>query len=81
MLEGFFHGLLAWLISVPTAYLVAAPLAKKLGLIILGMHLDFVFSQLSVLIWLIVVLILAILATYLPARNATKIVIRAGLNY
>ena len=81
MLEGFFHGLLAWLISVPTAYLVAAPLAKKLGLIMLGMHLDFVFSQLSVLIWLIVVFILAILATYLPARNATKIVIRAGLNY
>ena len=81
MIEGFFHGLLAWLISVPTAYLVAAPLAKKLGLIMLGMHLDFVFSQLSVLIWLIVVFILAILATYLPARNATKIVIRAGLNY
>ena len=81
MLEGLLHGLLAWLISVPTAYLVAAPLAKKLGLTLLGMHLDFVFSQLSVLIWLVVVCILAIFATYLPARNATKIVVRAGLNY
>ncbi len=81
MLEGLLHGLLAWLISVPTAYLVAAPLAKKLGLTMLNMHLDFVFSQLSVLIWLIVVFILAIFATYLPARNATKIVVRAGLNY
>lgn len=80
ILEGLFHGLLAWLISVPTAYLVAAPLAKKLGLTLLGMHLDFVFSQLSVLIWLIVVSILAVIATYLPARNATKIAVRAGLN-
>ena len=42
MLEGLFHGLLAWLISVPTAYLVAAPLAKQLGLTMLGIHLDFV---------------------------------------
>ena len=81
MLEGLFHGLLAWLISVPTAYLVAAPLAKQLGLTMLGIHLDFVFSQLSVLVWLVVVLILAMIATYLPARNATKIVVRAGLEY
>ena len=81
MLEGLLHGLLAWLISVPTAYLVAAPLAKELGLTMLGIHLDFVFSHLSVLIWLVVVFILAIFATYLPARNATKIVVRAGLEF
>ena len=81
MLEGLFHGLLAWLISVPTAYLVAAPLAKKLGLTMLNIQLDFVFSQLSLLIWLVIVLILAVIATYLPARNAARMVVRAGLNY
>ncbi|MDO9270181.1 MAG: FtsX-like permease family protein [Methylobacter sp.] len=81
MLEGLFHGLLAWLISIPLAFLVAEPLAEQLGITMLGIHLDFVFSLLSVGFWLGFVLILAMLAAYLPARNASKIVVRAGLSY
>jgi putative ABC transport system permease protein len=81
MLEGLLHGLLAWLISVPCAYLVAEPLAKKLGLTMLGIQLDFVFSWISVGLWLALVLILVAVAGYLPARQATKIAVRAGLSY
>lgn len=81
MLEGLFHGLLAWLISIPLAFIVAEPLAKQLGLTMLGIQLDFVFSLLSVGFWLGFVLILALIAAYLPARNAAKIVVRAGLSY
>ncbi len=81
MLEGLLHGLLAWLVSIPCAYLVAEPLAKKLGITMLGIKLDFVFSWVSVGLWLGLVLILVILAGYLPARHATKIAVRAGLNY
>ncbi|MDP3877727.1 MAG: FtsX-like permease family protein [Methylobacter sp.] len=81
MLEGLFHGLLAWLISIPLAFIVAEPLAKQLGLTMLGIQLDFVFSLLSVGVWLVFVLILALIAAYLPARNAAKIVVRAGLSY
>lgn len=81
MLEGLFHGLLAWLISIPFAFLLAEPLAKQLGITMLGIHLDFVFSLLSIGLWLGFVLILAILAAYLPARNASRIVVRAGLSY
>jgi len=47
----------------------------------LGIQLDFVFSLLSVGVWLVFVLILALIAAYLPARKAAKIVVRAGLNY
>ncbi|MDP1666276.1 MAG: FtsX-like permease family protein [Methylobacter sp.] len=81
MLEGLFHGLLAWLISIPLAFLVAEPLAEQLGITMLGIHLDFVFSLLSVGFWLGFVLILAMLAAYFPARNASKIAVRAGLSY
>jgi putative ABC transport system permease protein len=81
MLEGLLHGLLAWLISVPCAYLVAEPLAKKLGLTMLGIQLDFVFSWVSVALWLALVLVLVALAGYLPARQATKIAVRSGLSY
>jgi putative ABC transport system permease protein len=81
MLEGLFHGLLSWLISIPVAYLFAAPLAKKLGNTMLGLQLDFVFSLLSVLLWLGLALLMAILAGYLPARQATRIVVKSGLSY
>ncbi len=81
MLEGLFHGCLAWLISIPLAFAVAEPLAKQLGTTMLGIELDFVFSLVSVGFWLGFVLILALLAAYLPARQASRIVVRAGLGY
>jgi len=46
-----FHGLLARLISIPFASLIAEPLAKRLGTSLLGIHLDFAFSALSVAFW------------------------------
>ncbi|MDD1610758.1 MAG: ABC transporter permease, partial [Methylococcaceae bacterium] len=81
MLEGFFHGLMAWLISIPIAYFSAEPLSRKLGEIMLGIQLDFSFSWLAVWLWLAIVTVLVLLASYLPARHATRIVVRASLNY
>lgn len=81
MLEGFLHGILAWLISIPVAYLLAEPLAKKLGQIMLELQLDFVFSTLSVGLWLAIILSIVVVASYWPARYATRIVVRDSLNY
>ncbi|MDO9103463.1 MAG: FtsX-like permease family protein [Methylovulum sp.] len=81
ILEGVFHGLMAWLISVPIAYLAAGPLSRELGVIMLGIQLDAVFCWLAVWLWLALALVLAILAAYLPARHATKIAVRASLGY
>jgi putative ABC transport system permease protein len=81
MLEGLFHGLMAWLISIPIAYFLAEPLSRKLGEIMLGIQLDFSFSFLAVGLWLGIVTVLVLLASYLPARHATQIVVRASLNY
>jgi len=80
MLEGFFHGLMAWLISIPIAYFCAEPLARKLGEIMLGIQLDFSFSWLAVWLWLGIIIVLVLLASYLPARHATRIIVRASLN-
>jgi putative ABC transport system permease protein len=81
MLEGVLHGLLAWLISIPAAYAIAEPLAKKLGITMLNIQLDFVFSWLSVSLWLGLVWLLVVFASYLPARHATQVVIRSELSY
>lgn len=81
MLEGFFHGLMAWLFSVPIAYFLAEPLSRKLGEIMLGIQLDFTFSFVAVWIWLGLVNALVLLASYWPARHATRIVVRSSLSY
>jgi putative ABC transport system permease protein len=81
MLEGFFHGLLAWLISIPVAYVLVEPLSKKLGEIMLGIQLDFTFSLTAVWIWLGLVSVLVLLASYFPACHATRIVVRSSLSY
>ena len=81
MLEGFFHGILAWLISIPIAYVLAEPLSKKLGEVMLGIQLDFTFSLIAVWIWLGLVSVLVLLASYLPARHATRIAVRSSLSY
>lgn len=81
MLEGFLHGLIAWLACIPIAYLLAEPLAKKLGEIMLGIQLDFSFSFVAVWIWLGFVSVLALIAAYLPALKATRLVVRSSLSY
>ncbi len=81
MLEGFLHGLIAWLACIPIAYLLAEPLAKKLGEIMLGIQLDFSFSVMAVWIWLGLVSLLVLIAAYFPARQATRVVVRSSLSY
>lgn len=81
LLEGFFHGLIAWVISVPVSYVFAEPLSRKMGEIMLGIQLDFTFSLIAVWIWLGLVSILVLLASYFPARHATRIAVRSSLSY
>ena len=81
LLEGLLHGVVAWLISVPLAYLLAEPVAKALGRTMLGMELDFAFDLQAVFYWLGIVLLLAWLASYWPARKAARLMVRESLEY
>ncbi|WP_394754740.1 FtsX-like permease family protein [Crenothrix sp.] len=81
MLEGFLHGFMAWAISIPIAYLLAEPLAKKLGQIMLSLQLDYVFSMTSIWLWLALIIFLVIVSSYWPAKHATKIAVRDSLSY
>lgn len=80
MLEGLLHGGVAWLISVPIAYYSAAPIAKTLGQTLFGIQLDYRFNLNAVGYWWVIVMFLAWLAAYLPARNAAKLTVRQCLS-
>lgn len=79
--EGLLHGALAWALSLPLAYLAAEPVAAELGRILFGMALDFTFAGSAAAYWLGIVLGLAGLAAYWPARSAASLTVRQGLEH
>ena len=44
-------------------------------------NLDYRYNYPAVLMWLVVVVVISTLASILPARNATRISVRASLAY
>lgn len=77
--EGLLHGILAWLISVPLAYVLAEPLADRLGQTMLNIKLDYCFDVKAVFYWLGSVLLLALFASLAPARKAAQMSVRECL--
>jgi putative ABC transport system permease protein len=81
VMEGILQGFLSWAISVPISFILGSPLASALGRTIFETDLDYRYSFEAVIIWLVVVLLIATLASILPARNATQVSVRESLAY
>jgi putative ABC transport system permease protein len=80
-LEGLLHGLLGWLLAVPLAFMLARPIAGKLGRLILGIDLDFTFHWPAVLYWFLTVMSMAWVASYWPARRASNLTVNESLGH
>ncbi len=81
ILEGLVQGVLSWLVAVPLSLLIAPTMAATLGRTLFGVALDFRYNVQAVLIWLVVVCVLAVIASILPARRATRVSVRQSLAY
>lgn len=81
VLEGILQGLFSWAVAVPISRLVAGPLANALGQAMFDANLDYQYHNGAVLIWLILIMIISVVASLLPARNATLISVRDSLAY
>jgi putative ABC transport system permease protein len=81
IVEGVLTGLLSWiggaLLGVPVGTLLAAVLGQGL----LGTPFAFVPAWNSLLIWLVIVVVLSILASTVPAMNASRLTVREVLAY
>lgn len=81
LLEGTLQALMAWLVSLPPAWFLAPPLARRLGQTMLHIDLDYAFNGLAVLLWLGAVLTIAVLASIGPALAAARLSVRECLAY
>ncbi len=81
MVEGLFIGLLSWILGVLLALPLSRFLSNTIGNIILSTPLDYTFSWLGVLLWLVIALTISAIAAFIPARNASQLSVRETLSY
>jgi putative ABC transport system permease protein len=81
IVEGVIIGILSWGAGAILAYPASKFLSDLVGQQFLSAPLDYTFSINGVLLWLVVVVVLSALASFLPAWNASRLTVREVLAY
>ena len=79
--EGIGIGLLSWLLALVTAFPLSKLLGDAVGIPLTGSSLIYSFSVTGVWLWLLLVVLLSALASFIPARNASRLTVREVLAY
>ncbi len=81
VMEGVLQGVFSWLVAVPLSFIISGPVANALGQTMFDANLDYAYSTGAVVVWLVVILVISILASLIPAYNATRVSVRDSLAY
>jgi putative ABC transport system permease protein len=79
--EGIAIGLISWLFGAILAYPLGKALSDAVGFSVMGTPLNFSYSMTGVWVWLVLVVILSALASFIPAQNASRLTVREVLAY
>lgn len=79
--EGLMQGLLSWAIAVPIGLPTAYWLTTAILSPIFGDTLLYKFQPTGLVLWLLIIVILGIVASWLPSRKATQVSVRESLAY
>lgn len=78
--EGLMLGLISWLLATPISLLIGPVFVKMVGNAI-DFPAQYIPAVGGIWVWLIVVIVLSLLASWLPARRATRISVNESLAY
>lgn len=81
VVEGVVISLISFAASLAFAIPIGSALTAAVGTVFIGMPMEHDYSPIGALIWAVLSIILAILASSLPARRATQISVRESLTY
>ena len=81
VIEGIVVGLLSWLGGLLLSFPISRLLGWRIGMTLLQWPLSYVYDLRAPLIWLVVVVCIAALASLIPARNAASLRVRETLAY
>ena len=81
LIEGALIGMISWLLASLLAFPISGVMAESINQALFGAQSNLGFTPIGFAIWLGVVVVLSILASVMPARNATRLTIREVLSY
>jgi putative ABC transport system permease protein len=81
LVEGLIIGLISWLLGGLVALPASQILTSVVGTALLQAAPSYIFSTSGALLWLFIIIVLAFLASYLPARQASQLTVREVLSY
>ena len=78
--EGLILGWFSWLLAIPLSWPAGQLLSQALAR---TLHLELVYqvSLLGVWYWLVIITVLAVMASWFPAQKATQTSVRESLAY
>ncbi len=79
--EGIVIGLMSWVMGAILAIPTSQGLNQALGQAVMGVPLTYSYSLPGMWLWLVVVVLLSILASFIPARTASRLTVREVLAY
>ncbi len=81
LVEGVLIGLISWVLAILASFPISSIMSDGVGQALFGNSPDFGFTPIGLAIWLVVVALLSVVASVLPARSATRLTIREVLAY
>ena len=81
MVEGIIIGMISWFLAAIVSFPITFLLNRIISLAIFNSPSQFLLNPLGFIIWLGLVLVLAAVASVLPARSAARLTIREVLAY
>jgi putative ABC transport system permease protein len=79
--EGVFIGLMSWAMGALFAIPMTQGLNQALGQAVMGVPLTYTYSMPGFWMWLGIVVLLSMIASFIPARNASRLTVREVLAY
>ena len=81
LVEGIIIGLLSWMAGAVVALPLSLVISNVLGNSLLDQPLTYAYSFIGLWLWLVIAIILAAIASFFPARNASQLTVREVLAY
>ncbi|HZD58503.1 MAG TPA: ABC transporter permease, partial [Anaerolineales bacterium] len=79
--EGIIIGMFSWLLGTLLAFPISKILSDSISLALFDAQSSFGLTPTGFVVWLLAVIVLSVLASVLPARNAARLTIREVLAY
>lgn len=81
IVEGLVIGVISWVIGAVMSVGLGMWLGRALGISLLARPLDYLFSVPAFVGWLVLISVIAVVASLIPAQNAARLTIRDTLAY